>query len=251
LGLRHLPGKQKNSVCGELLHASRHIDDIQVVRGIDRHRTWFVELPNADAARSDDLDRVKNSAVKVYFVVRRCAGDLQEQAETREKEQGAPCEAPARTYQSTPGVRRRCHQSPDQQWCKRHAQQREAKRVYLGIMAIMQQVKNSQRQGFSAGRDNQNHRFGIPQAEQEQDIPGRKNRPGNLGPPGMAQHLPTRGAFQPGHITEVRINSPQREGRRVPADHPVANDKRQNDDTSALIKKRGPPVVESVYQADA
>ena len=125
----------------------------------------------------------------------------------------------------------------------RHRQQRQAQRVHLRVVAVVQQVENAQRQRFAAGRHDQNHGLHIPKAKQEHHIPRGGGLRRDLRPLHLAQHLPARRALQPRGVGEVAVHRLESVSNRGPAQPQVTNHERQDDDSRALIKRR-PAAIE-------
>ena len=94
ISLRHLPGEEKSSLWRKFLHAAGHIDDEKIVLGIERQRTWLVELTRARAARADDFDAGEDGAAQqrgvayVRFVLT-ASGKKPKQAQSKRQ-----CEQP-------------------------------------------------------------------------------------------------------------------------------------------------------------
>ena len=90
----------------------------------------------------------------------------------------------------------------------RQRQQRQAKRVHLRVVAVVQQVEHAQGQRLAPGRHDQNHGFHVPQAEQENDIPRGGGLRRDLRPLHVAQHLPARRALQPRDVSQIAVHRP-------------------------------------------
>src|ERR1700722_1257519 len=56
--------------------------------------------------------------------------------------------------------------SPQQQRRDGQREQREAKRIDLRVVAVVEQVEHAQGERFAAGRDDQDDGFHVPEAEQ-------------------------------------------------------------------------------------
>src|SRR5436190_7745786 len=70
VGLWHLPGKQINSVRGELLNATGHVGHIQVVVCVHRDGAWFVQFTHTRSAMADNLDLAEDRALN-WSIIRR------------------------------------------------------------------------------------------------------------------------------------------------------------------------------------
>ena len=120
----------------------------------------------------------------------------------------------------------------------RQTQQRQAKRVHLRVVAVVQQVEHAQRQGLSSGRHDEDHGLHVPEAEQEDDIPRGGGLRRDLRPLHIAQHLPARRALQPRGVGQIAVHRLQGVGDSVPAQCQIPDHKRQNDNRLRSDKER-------------
>ena len=70
IGLGHLPEQQKVAVAIELLDATGHVHDEQVVALVHGQRTRLVELAGAAPARAENLSPFEEPALRQTAVVR-------------------------------------------------------------------------------------------------------------------------------------------------------------------------------------
>ena len=140
---------------------------------------------------------------------------------------------------------------PHDQRRNRQRQQRQAKRVHLRVVAVMQQVEHAQRQRLAPGRHDQDHGLHVPEAEQEDHIPRGGGLRRDLRPLHIAQHLPARRALQARDVSQIAVHRLQGVGDGVPAQRQVPDHKGQNDNRCALIEERKPGPIEQHDQPDA
>src|SRR5215831_4472854 len=108
----------------------------------------------------------------------------------------------------------------------------------------MKQVKGAESQRLTTRWHHQDHRFDIPKAEQENDVPSGQDVSVNLRPVNVPEHLPVVCSFQASNIDQVGVHSAARPGNGCPAKPEITNKKSQHDNCSALVKESRPRSIE-------
>ena len=86
-----------------------------------------------------------------------------------------------------------------------HQQQEQAKRVDLRVVAVMKEIKNSERERFAPGRNDQQRGFHVPKRQEIDEVTGGKNRSPTEREHQMTPELTSRGPLETRGGHEIRF----------------------------------------------
>ena len=146
------------------MNAAGEIDDVEVVIAIEGDGTGLVELASAGAARANDFDRGEKLAADSHRMLRRLS------ATGDEKQGGGGGRGKDETFEiGSDGV--------DGKWREGNEQEPDAEGVHLTSMAVMQHVKNAERERFATRRNDEQEGFDLPEAKQVEEICAAEEHP--------------------------------------------------------------------------